>query len=139
MDELEQQLKRDAAEIDAGDTAQLRTRINASLNQTAQIRPVPESRSRGINLWWASSITGLATAAAVIVLINWSQPGIDAEPDVLIVNETVPDFVENFQDFDMPKIKAAEFAGPLEDELIKLQADIEKARKNLREDIDFTL
>jgi hypothetical protein len=35
-------------------------------------------------------------------------------------------------------IKTADFATPLEEELARLQADIERARANVRKDIEFT-
>jgi hypothetical protein len=34
--------------------------------------------------------------------------------------------------------KTADFASPLEEEMIRLQADIEKARESVKKDIDFT-
>ena len=52
---------------------------------------------------------------------------------------TVPDSALDFSplppDLDL---QSADFASPLEEELLKLQADIEKARNSVREDIDFT-
>ena len=35
-------------------------------------------------------------------------------------------------------IRSAEFISPLEEELLKLRSDLEKARDNVREDVDFT-
>ncbi len=136
MDEFENRLKRDAVEIRAGISPELRTRIDASLRATEQIRPVPESRAPGMNLWWASSLTGLAAAVIVIVLINWNRPTNELVPVEAVAS--VPDNINQNQGLYRPQLKTAGFTKPLEEELIRLQADIERARQNVREDIDFT-
>ncbi len=136
MDEFENRLKRDAEEIRVGISPELRTRIDASLRATEQIRPVPESRASGMNLLWASSLTGLATAIIVIVLINWNRPTNDLVPVEAVAS--VPDNINQNQGLYRPQLKTADFTRPLEEELIRLQADIERARQNVREDIDFT-
>ena len=136
MDEFENRLKHDAEDIRAAVSPELRTRIDASLRATKQIRPVPESRAPGINLWWASSLTGLAAAIIVIVLINWNGPTTELPPVESIAS--VPDNVNENQGLYRPQLKTADFTRPLEEELIRLQADIEKARQNVKEDIDFT-
>ncbi len=136
MDEFENRLKRDAEEIRAGISPELRTRIDASLRATEQIRPVPESRASGMNFWWASSLTGLAAAVIVIVLINWNRPTDELVPIEAVAS--VPDNINQNQGLYRPQLKTADFTRPLEEELIRLQADIERARQNVREDIDFT-
>lgn len=136
MDEFENRLKRDAEEIRAGISPELRTRIDASLRATEQIRPVPESPASGMNLWWASSLTGLAAAVIVIVLINWNRPTDELVPVEAVAS--VPDNINQNQGLYRPQLKTADFTRPLEEELIRLQADIERARQNVREDIDFT-
>jgi len=115
-----------------------RARIDASLCATEQIRPVPESRDSGVNLWWASSITGLATAIIVIVLLNWNSPVTEIVPVEPVASETVPDYIDELQGLYSAKIKTADFTNPLEDELLRLRADIERARQNVKEDIEFT-
>jgi len=136
MDEFENRLKRDAEEIRVGISPELRTRIDASLRATEQIRPVPESRAPGMNPWWASSLTGLAAAGIVIVLINWNHPTNELVPVEAVAS--VPDNINQNQGLYRPQLKTADFTRPLDEELIRLQADIERARKNVREDIDFT-
>ena len=136
MDEFENRLKRDAEEIRVGISPELRTRIDASLRATEQIRPVPESPASGMNLWWASSLTGLAAAVIVIVLINWNRPTTELVPVEAVAS--VLDNINENQGLYRPQLKTAGFTKPLEEELIRLQADIERARKNVREDIDFT-
>ncbi len=136
MDEFENRLKGDAEDIRAGISPELRTRIDASLRATEQIRPVPESRASGMNLWWASSLTGLAAAIIVIVLMNWNRPTTELVPVEAVAS--VPDNINENQGLYRPQLKTAGFTRPLEEELIRLQADIERARQNVREDIDFT-
>ena len=136
MDEFENRLKRDAEEIRVGKSPELRTRIDASLRATEQIRPVPESHASGMNLWWASSLTGLAAAVIVIVLINWNRPTTELVPVEAVAS--VPDNINQNQGLYRPQLKTADFTRPLEEELIRLQADIERARQNVKEDIDFT-
>ena len=46
MDEFENRLKRDAEDIRAAVSPELRTRIDASLRATKQIRPVPDAGPR---------------------------------------------------------------------------------------------
>ena len=138
MDEFENRLKRDAEDIRAEVSPELRARIDASLRATEQIRPVPASRTSGMNLWWASSLTGLAAAIMIIVLINWNGPTTELVPVEPVAHETEPDYVNELPSLYRPKIKTAEFTNPLEEELVRLQADIERARQNVKEDIDFT-
>lgn len=139
MDEFEKRLKQDADALEAEVSPQLRARIDASLRGTERVRaagPVKRSTSR---LWWLSSLTGLAGAIAVIALVNMNlqEPAPATTP---VANmPTVPDSRLDFPlippDLD---IQSAEFTSPLEEELLKLQADIEKARNSVRDDIDFT-
>ncbi len=137
MDEFEKRLKRDAGKIDAIASAELRQRIDASLRGTKRIEPVPDARPNAINLWWASSLTGLAAAVIVIVLINWNRPA--PEPVAPVANRTVPVAIDVLPAFSTPRLlKTAEFTSPLEEEMAKLQADIEKARATVRKDIEFT-
>ncbi len=141
MDEFEKRLKHDALDISADISPELTSRIEASLLAAERIRPVRQEHSDTGNLWWASSLTGLAAAAAVIVLLNWNQP----EPEPVLPEQTafqvVPDAREYLQQIQgrLPlRAETADFRDGLEDELVKLQADFEKARENVNQDIDFT-
>jgi len=138
MDEFEDRLKRDAEDIQVAISPELRLRIDASLRATEQIRPVPAATAPGMNLWWASSLTGLAAAIAIIVLINWNRPVTEVMPPEVAQSKTVPDYAGEFQNLYRPQIKTADFTKPLEDELARLQADIERARRNVKKDIEFS-
>ncbi|MDX1405614.1 MAG: hypothetical protein R3192_13790 [Woeseiaceae bacterium] len=139
MDEFEKRLKDDAGNIDVGPSQELRQRIDATLRSTKRIEPVPESRSAGVRLWWASSLTGLAAAVLLVVLINWSIPEQDASRVEPVTARTVPPLMHELQGMSPPRlIRTAEFTTPLEEELARLQADIEKARAMVRKDVEFT-
>jgi hypothetical protein len=138
MDEFENRLKSDAENIDATISPELRSRIDASLRATEQIRPVPETPGPGIQLWWASSLTGLAAAVIVIVLINWNTPVTEEPTPEPVVSETVPEQSDDIQSLYPPRLKTADFTNPLEEELLKLQADIDRARARVREDVEFS-
>jgi molecular chaperone GrpE (heat shock protein) len=141
MDEFEKRLKRDAQGIDADISPQLASRIEASLRSVERIESLREKGSATSNLWWASSLTGLAAAAAVIALLNWNRP----DPEPVLPEQTafqvVPDAREYLQQMQgrFPlRTETADFTHGLEDELTRLQADFEKARENVNRDIDFT-
>ena len=134
MDNFEKRLKRDADRIEATVSPALRARIDASLEGVRPIRPARE-RQASVRLWWASSITGLAAALMVIAVVNWNRPTPEAGPAVagdpppLATEPPVPVMLD---------IRTADFASPLEEELARLQSDIEKARDTVREDLDFS-
>ena len=142
MDNFEQQLKRDADAIEVEVSAELRARIDASLHGIEPVRQVKKS-SPPLNLWWASSLTGLAAAILIIVLINVNQPGPGVTPVETVADSrpeaelpTVPELPAD--EPPMLDIRTADFASPLERELQNLQSDIEKARESVKKDLDFT-
>ena len=142
MDKFEKRLKKDAAVIQADVSPELRDRIRASVHSAGQVGPESGQRTTTSNLWWASSLTGLAAAAMVIVLFNWTRPDAsttDRVPEA--TTATVPDFREYMDELDtaLPlRTDTVEFANGLEDELARLQADIEKAKERVSRDVDFT-
>ena len=139
MDEFEKRLKRDAAQIRADVPDELRERIDASLRGIEPIRTAP-GRSTGTtaSLWWASSLTGLLFAASVIVLINWNRSEPETAPPPVTAGTTVPEDPATDPDVTMLDIRTADFTSPLEEELDKLQSDLEKARETVRRELDFT-
>lgn len=143
MDEFEKRLKDDAAAIRVTASPELERRIEASLRDTRQVMPVgPEPRQQVSRLWWASSLTGLATAAAVILLVNWDRT---TAPEMLpsqvadetVATRTVPAYVEQLQQRIPLDARTAEFEAPLEEEMLRLKSDLEKARRTLAKDIEF--
>jgi len=136
MDKFDKRLKEDAAAIRAEVSPELKARIDASLHGVEPIRPVGDGRSSSARLWWASSLTGIAAAILVIVLVNFDAPDpVPAEP---VAETTVPDAAETPFLAPMLDVRTAEFTGPLEEELVNLQSDLEKARETVRKDLDFT-
>lgn len=138
MDKLANRLREDAANIDAQVSAQLDSRIQASL---AAIEPEivqrqRKPRRRPVSFWLASSLTGVAATLAVIAILNI----IDMDkPDE--VSRTVAD--NAMQPIEIPvldlDVEAAMLTGPLAKELEDLQADLKKAEEVVRRDvrIDF--
>ncbi len=133
MDKLAKQLKTDAALIDVQVSDELDRRISASLQGvTPEKTEAPVVRQRPAAFWWASSLTGIAAALAVIVLINSDrQP---AEIAVVHVADTSP----------VPEIKtptinwrteSAMLTQPLQRELEDLQSDLKKAEEKVKRDI----
>jgi hypothetical protein len=138
MDKLAKKLRDDAATIDAEISAQLDSRIRASLNaiEPETARRPRESRGRPAFFWLASSLTGVAAAIAVIAVLNMvdtNEP--EAVPRTVAENTMLPLEIPVI-DLD---VEAATLTGPLAQELEDLQADLRKAEEVVRGDvrIDF--
>ena len=129
MDKLAERLRTDAERIEVRVSDELDRRIRASLESAAHEARVaqPEPVRRLPRFWWASSLTGLAAAIAVIAFLNIDGP---APP---------PSATPAYAIADIPPIdlraETAALAGPLEQELEDLEADLRKARERIREDI----
>jgi hypothetical protein len=130
MDELERRLRADAARIDAEVSPALDARIRASLEAAAAERRARNRRRAPARLWWASSLTGLAAVAGVVAVMNLRQPAPPAAR---------PDTVALSLPTELPapllRAEAAVLTAPLERELADLEADLEKARDAVREDL----
>jgi hypothetical protein len=143
MDELKARLIEDAGEIEAVVSPELQQRIDASLHAARETRSVAGGRPAKRNsLWLISSLTGLTAAALVILVISWNQPP-----------ETVPQMQVAGQQLEVTdnalldgwnitgglslNIESADLTRSLEDELVNLQSDLEKARENVEQDIKF--
>jgi hypothetical protein len=130
MDKLAKQLREDAHSIECPVSEELDDRIRASLEG---MQPEAGSRSRResrpFSFWWASSLTGVAAAIAVITVINLQAPG--PGPNL---NES------NSQPLVIPTVQwhteTAVLTGPLEQEFEDLQADLKKAEEAVKQDID---
>lgn len=132
MDKLAAQLKADAAEIDVAVSDELDRRIRASLISASQ--PAEQrlsARRRPALFWLASSLTGIAAAAAIITVLNVRTDADrvpQATPGTTPVAMTAAPIVEL-------KTESAMLTAPLQQELEHLQSDIRKAEQKVREDI----
>lgn len=129
MDELETRLRDDALRIRAEVSPDLEARIRASLEGAAS-EPARRERRPGVSLWWASSLTGLAAAALVIVAINLGPEEPRPARDAYLPEPLVTPVL---------KVESAVLTGPLEEELEDLEADLQKARDVVRKDIGLSL
>jgi hypothetical protein len=130
MDKLAERLRDDADRIECTISAELDERIRASLQG---IRPEAPQRPRrewqSPSFWWASSLTGVAAAFAIIVIVN------------LQVQEPVPEAANTAAPpLDLPAIRwhaeAAVLTSPLQQEIENLQSDLRKAEEAVKQDID---
>jgi hypothetical protein len=127
MDKLARQLREDARRIDVTVSDDLDRRIEASLRAAR-----PEARrqapppARPPLFWWASTVTGLAAALAVIGIVNWQER---KEP------LPVPVSIAELQPPIELKMETAKLTAPLEEELEALQSDLKKAEEKVRRDI----
>ena len=143
MDELKTRLKQDAAEIKTETSAELRARIDASIYAARETRSVAGERpARAKSLWWISSITGLTAAVLVITLFNWNRP---SDPQTLDTLASIPPATESVSlpqdwlgaDALLLNVESADLTRSLEEELVNLQSDLEKARENVERDVKF--
>ncbi len=130
MDKLAKQLRDDADRIDVGISDELDARIRASLNSISpETRSEKRRQGRPAAFWWWSSLTGAATALAVIAILNFQGPG-PAPP----VPQTVAAPLK-LPDIDW-RAREAVLTSPLEQEMEDLQADLKKAEEAVKQDID---
>ena len=131
MDKLAEQLKQDAGRIDAPVSEELERRIEASLHAIEQERPdSPRPAPRPASFWWASSLTGIAAAIAVIAILNSLEPSDSTsgtEPTAVVDNWEPPII-------DL-KTQPAMLTKPLRQELEDLQSDLKKAEEKVKEDM----
>ena len=104
-------------------------RIRASINGvtplTDQQAATPPARPAGF--WWASSLTGIAAALAVIAIVNSQQDAPVPQAPPANIFAAVPTI-------DL-KTETAMMTSPLQQELDALQSDIRKAERRVREEI----
>ena len=129
MDKLANRLREDAANIEVRVSDELDRRITASLERVAAESrgAAPRQKGRPVLFWWASSLTGLAAAIAVIAILNIEEPPgpVSATPD---------NFVADLPAIDL-RAETAMLAGPLQKELDALESDLRKAEERIRSDI----
>lgn len=128
MDKLAKQLRADAQRIDVSVSDELDRRIEASLRaatpETEATREAPAARPP--LFWWASTITGIAAAIAVIAIVNWQKP----EQQVMLP----ADLLATIPPIEL-KVETAMLSAPLQEELDRLQSDLKKAEEKVRRDI----
>jgi len=128
MDKLAKQLRADAERIEVTVSDELDRRINASLQAVTPVEQSPGPvASKPPIFWWASTLTGIAAAIAVLVIVNWQVPD---EP----VSATPSNIVAAVPSIHL-KAESAMLTGPLQDELDKLQSDLKKAEEKVKRDI----
>ena len=130
MDKLAKRLRDDAKRIDVTISEQLDDRIRASLeNIEPREARQPERKPRPLTFWWASSLTGVAAAIALIAVINLQSP-----------TPVTPTTEPTSQPLMLPSIEwqaeTAVLVSPLEEEYENLQSDLEKAEQAVRQDIE---
>lgn len=135
MDKLAEQLKRDAEMIDAGISDELDRRINASLHSVSPEQAVGAAApQRSTGFWWASSLTGIAAALVLIVVLN-TRSGQDELPAADPGTSPVAMTTTNVTPIVEWNARSAMLTSPLQEELDDLQSDLDKVRKKAREDI----
>ena len=128
MDKLANRLRADAERIDVNVSDELERRIDASLQAVtpeAADRPPPPA-ARPALFWWASTLTGVAAAIAVIAIVNLRTP---AQEEVVPV-----EFVATVPPIEL-KAETAMLTAPLQEELDRLQSDLRKAEEKVKRDI----
>ena len=124
MDKLAEQLRADADDIQAPISKELDARIEASLHAATQPER-PERPARPAWFLWASSLTGIAAAAAVLVLMN--RPAeVPAPAPVMVAPIEIVDW----------NLSNAVLTKSLDDELEAIESDLKKAEQIVREDLD---
>ena len=130
MDNLANQLRKDAERIECTVSEELDERIRASLHG---IRPEPiappRAKPKSFSFWFTSSLTGVAAAAAIIAIVNLQRP----EPTPVVVDIVPAALVLPAIQW---KAETAVLTGPLEQEIENLQSDLKKAEEAVKEDID---
>lgn len=134
---IEERLHEDAARVQVEVSPALRARVEAALNRTSPAVSLRRPAGIGAGLWLGGSLTGLAAAASVFLLLNRGA-GEAPEPP-LHTPRPVSEYVQRFE-WPVPlHAETAVLTEPLEDELANLRSDLEKARDNVARDLDFTL
>lgn len=132
MDKLAEQLKADAARIDVQISDEFDRRVMASLEAaTSEAPSPPRKQQRPAVFWWASSLTGVATALVLIAVVN-SLSQVEDAP--IVLPTTSPVSVATIPSIDW-KAESAMLTQPLQRELEDLQADLKKAEEKVKKEI----
>jgi len=132
MDKLAEQLKDDAARIDAQISDEFDRRMMASLqNVSPEIPDTPRVPRRPAAFWWASSLTGVLAALVLIAVFN-SRSEVADTP--LLPSGISPVSVADIPRIDW-KAESAMLTRPLQKELLDLQADLKKAEEKVKKEM----
>lgn len=130
MDKLAKRLRDDAAHIECAVSHELDDRIRASLENIQPRQPAEPQRSpRPFTFWWASSLTGVAAAIALIAVANLRGPDPVATTTEPVAQPLVIPSIEW-------RAETAVLVSPLEQEFEDLQSDLRKAEDAVRQDIE---
>lgn len=140
MDRLEEQLRIDAEQIDVEVSGELDRRILASLHNAVPATQKTHSvTQRPAFFWWASSLTGLATAFVIIAVFNaFSATDEPVQPLAELPTVGDPRSMTRTQTFAPPidwQAESAMLTQPLQQEMLDVQSDIRKVEQRVREDI----
>ena len=131
MDELANRLREDADQIQVSVSPELDARIRASLESARADAAVPKRSQRPSGRFWiASTLTGAALAAVFVVAVNLRPPAtVEAPPaSTELAAIELPD---------LPwRVQPAVLTSPLEEEYERLQDDIRKVEKAVREELE---
>lgn len=144
-DHLATALRQDADRIRAAVSPALERRIESAL---ARSQPSPATparreprreprREQWIRPWLAGSLSGVAVAAAIVLLAGRPEeqlPTVTPTPQIA-AGQVVPDYITLLRQQLPLRTETADLTAPLEKELENLQLDIEKARENLERDL----
>lgn len=132
MDKLAKALREDAERIEVNVSAELDKRLQASIENA----PPPTARRKHArdpvtHIGWASALTGVAIAAAVILVVNIDRS--EAPTSVVPPLESVTGA--------LPRLNAetAVLTAPLTEELENLEADLRKAERAVRREIGLDM
>ena len=132
MDNLAKKLQADAEQIEVSVSPLLDDRIRASLESTSQDGAVPARQSQPPSFWWASSLTGVAAALAIIAIVNLTG----SDPEIGVTEPPPPSLAMSRIEFNL---QPAVLTQTLEQELVDIQADLKKAEQAVRDDIEDVL
>ncbi|HEX7719988.1 MAG TPA: anti-sigma factor, partial [Woeseiaceae bacterium] len=119
----------------------LERRIDAALARSQQAAATPAAheprREPWIRPWLAGSLSGLAVAAAIVLLVGRPDERMPAATPVpqSVAEQKVPEYITLLREQLPLRAETADLTAPLEKELENLQSDIEKARDNLERDL----
>lgn len=156
MDELTARLKRDAAQIRAEPSPELQARLDASLHAVHTLGPITDDHAAFYATrnsvtrnpsWLLSGLTGLAAMALLILLVNWNSPVQPIGPDdrvrTVVVSpgpddagSRLPEDWHVSNNFSL-KLRPADLTHSLDEELVNLRSDMEKARDSVERDVKF--